>query len=91
MSVFVSEALSSLNPNFPFLAYKLKQKHTEIEEPFAPEDHPYADKASTQRDNGRALIRLFSQIYIHPSLCFRTSHSAGSLFFSCRGRGSDRP
>lgn len=40
--VSVSEALSSLSPNIPFLAYKLKQKHAEIEEALAPEDHPYA-------------------------------------------------
>lgn len=55
-SVSMSEALSSSIPNIPFLAYKLKQKHAEIEEPLAPEDHPYAARASTQRDNGRVLF-----------------------------------
>lgn len=55
-SVFVPEALSSSSPNIPFLVYKLKRKHAEIEEPLASEDHPYAAQASTQQDNRRAMF-----------------------------------
>lgn len=66
--VSVSEALSTLSPNIPFLAYKLKQKHAEIEELLAPEDHPYAVRPSTQQHNGRALFWPLSQESIHPSV-----------------------